>query len=158
MNAYASTFESERPVRQANRISQANSLFQRARRKAEVAKFFGMISGTWKELPSLSTRIGNRSIQRQISVGLRTVAVKNIVGTESRAGDFDNTFYPLNDRTSGRWMSIANLCLCEIGLPAVELIQVGNEYFVRDGHHRISVANAMGQAYIDAYVIRIELA
>jgi len=33
-----------------------------------------------------------------------------------------------------------------------------NEYFVRDGHHRISVARAMGQAYIDAYVARIELA
>ncbi len=125
MNAYASTFESERPVRQANRISQANSLFQQARRKAEVARFFGMIIRTWKEMPSLSTRIGNRSIHRQTFVGLRTVAVKSIVGTESRSGDFDNKFYPLNDRISGRWMSIANLRLCEIGLPAVDLIQVG---------------------------------
>jgi len=25
-------------------------------------------------------------------------------------------------------------------------------YFVRDGHHRISVARALGQAYIDAEV------
>ncbi len=157
MSAYTGIFESKRPVCQANRISQANSLFQQARRKAEVAKFFGMIIGTWKELPSLSSCIGKRCIQRQISVGLRTVAVKSIVGSESRSGDFDNTFCPLNDRTSGRWMSIANLCLCEIGLPAVELIQVGNEYFVRDGHHRISVANAMGQAYIEAYVTCIEL-
>ncbi len=158
MNAYASTLESERPIRQTNRISQAYNLFQQARRKAEGAKLFGMITRTCREMPSLSTRIGKRSIHRQTSIGLRTVEVKRIVGTESRSGDFDNKFYPLNDRISGRWMSIANLHLCEIGLPAVDLIQVGDEYFVRDGHHRISVANAMGQAYIDAYVTRIELA
>jgi hypothetical protein len=34
----------------------------------------------------------------------------------------------------------------------VELIQVGDLYFVRDGHHRISVARAWGQATIDAEV------
>jgi hypothetical protein len=30
----------------------------------------------------------------------------------------------------------------------VELIQVGEAYFVRDGHHRISVATALGQQQI----------
>jgi hypothetical protein len=34
----------------------------------------------------------------------------------------------------------------------VELIQIGQEYFVRDGHHRISVASSLGQAQIDARV------
>jgi hypothetical protein len=37
-------------------------------------------------------------------------------------------------------------------LPPVELIQVGDVYFVRDGHHRISVARMMGQDSIDAEV------
>jgi hypothetical protein len=37
-------------------------------------------------------------------------------------------------------------------LPPVELIQVGSVYFVRDGHHRISVARAMGQQEIEAVV------
>ena len=36
--------------------------------------------------------------------------------------------------------------------PPVELIQVGDLYFVRDGHHRISVARAMGQEAIEAKV------
>ena len=35
-------------------------------------------------------------------------------------------------------------------------IQVGGIYFVRDGHHRISVALARGQEVIDAEVIVIE--
>jgi hypothetical protein len=34
----------------------------------------------------------------------------------------------------------------------VELIQVGEVYFVRDGHHRISVAAALGQQEVDASV------
>ena len=32
------------------------------------------------------------------------------------------------------------------------LVQVGDIYFVRDGHHRISVAQALGQTDIDARV------
>jgi hypothetical protein len=38
-------------------------------------------------------------------------------------------------------------------LPPVEVIRVGSDYFVRDGHHRISVAKAMHEQYIDAVVI-----
>jgi uncharacterized ParB-like nuclease family protein len=38
-------------------------------------------------------------------------------------------------------------------LPPVELVQLGDLYFVRDGHHRISVAQAMGQESIEAEVI-----
>jgi hypothetical protein len=37
-------------------------------------------------------------------------------------------------------------------LPPVCLIQVGDVYFVRDGHHRISVAKVMGQEQIDAEI------
>ena len=42
-------------------------------------------------------------------------------------------------------------------LPLVELIQLGEDYFVRDGHHRISVAHALSEEYIDAVVIVLEL-
>jgi hypothetical protein len=37
-------------------------------------------------------------------------------------------------------------------LPPVVLVQVGDVYFVRDGHHRISVARALGQLDIEAEV------
>lgn len=39
-----------------------------------------------------------------------------------------------------------------IQLPPVDLIQVGEHYFVCDGHHRISVAKAQGQVVIEALV------
>jgi hypothetical protein len=41
-----------------------------------------------------------------------------------------------------------------IGLPPVELIQVGDLYFVCDGHYRISVARALSETHIDAEVVR----
>ncbi len=40
-------------------------------------------------------------------------------------------------------------------LPPVELIQIGHEHFVRDGHHRISVARALGEYDIEAEVIAL---
>ena len=49
-------------------------------------------------------------------------------------------------------MSVTRAYLRGIGLPPVELIQIGEVYFVRDGHHRISVAAALGQQEIDAVV------
>jgi hypothetical protein len=45
-----------------------------------------------------------------------------------------------------------------VTLPAVDLIQIGDVYFVRDGHHRISVGRAMGQEIIDAEVTVWEVA
>lgn len=41
--------------------------------------------------------------------------------------------------------------------PAVDLIKAGDTYAVRDGHHRISVAKALGEDYIDAQVTTWEL-
>ena len=43
-------------------------------------------------------------------------------------------------------------------MPPVELIQVGQVYYVRDGHHRISVTKAFGQEHIDAEVTVWEVA
>jgi hypothetical protein len=37
------------------------------------------------------------------------------------------------------------------------LMQVNDVYYVRDGHHRISVSRAMGQDFIDAEVTILRL-
>ncbi len=36
---------------------------------------------------------------------------------------------------------------------APQVIRNGSAYYVRDGHHRISVAKQFGQHYIDAVVV-----
>jgi hypothetical protein len=40
-------------------------------------------------------------------------------------------------------------------MPPVDLVRVGEIYFVRDGHHRVSVARALGRSDIDAYVTEV---
>jgi hypothetical protein len=51
-----------------------------------------------------------------------------------------------------RWLRIAAARDQGKVLPPVVLVQVGDVYFVRDGHHRISVARALGQQDIEAQV------
>jgi hypothetical protein len=77
--------------------------------------------------------------------------------SEFRSEDFDADFRPLQKRTRGRWLSIATAWLMRVAMPPVELIQVRDVYYVRDGHRRISVARAMGQEYIEAGVIVWEM-
>jgi hypothetical protein len=60
--------------------------------------------------------------------------------------------YPLSDCTRDRWRGIAAARQRGRPLPPVALIQVGDLYFVRDGHHRISVTRALGQHSIEATV------
>jgi hypothetical protein len=87
-------------------------------------------------------------------VGLQSVPIERIQGSEGRLEDFDITFNPVHERSRSRWLSVASVRLAGAELPPVELIQVDGIYFVRDGHHRISVAKALGEQYIDAQVIQ----
>ena len=88
--------------------------------------------------------------------GVRPVPLRQIHGTEGRSRDFDWNFKPLQTHTQSRWLSVATARLKGIGLPPVTLLQIGENYFVRDGHHRVSVAMALGEAYIDAEVTLAE--
>jgi hypothetical protein len=80
------------------------------------------------------------------------VRLADIRGTEGRAQGFDDEFYPLSDQTRQRWQSVACALEAGIELPPVQLIQVGSTYYVRDGHHRVSVNRALGQEAIEAEV------
>ena len=41
-------------------------------------------------------------------------------------------------------------------LPPIDVYRIGELHFVRDGHHRVSVARALGRTDIDAYVTEVE--
>jgi hypothetical protein len=89
--------------------------------------------------------------------GVQEVPVEKIIGTTSnRYTDFDRAFLPSQARTKSRWKNIDELRLRDVSLPPVQLYKVGEVYFVRDGHHRVSVARQTGQTYIDAEVIEMQ--
>ena len=73
-----------------------------------------------------------------------------------RAADFDRGFRPTSPRLRSRWERIAAAQRRGESLPPISLYRVGDLYFVRDGHHRVSVAKSLGRTDIDAYVTEVE--
>jgi hypothetical protein len=129
---------------------QAHNRFERAHQRAWLRRI-------WKKFTHHSNQLLNLSdfalkVKGSHYAGLRAVSIDDIRGTEGRVDDFDDAFDPLSDRTRGRWLGIFVARSQYTSLPPVELIQVGNIYFVRDGHHRISVARDMGGQAVDAEV------
>jgi hypothetical protein len=93
------------------------------------------------------------ALQGSFYSGIKVVSINKIIGTEGRAANFDIDFYPVSEESRERWVNMALAYLSRIPLPPIELIQIGDRYFVRDGHHRISVALSFGQTAMDAEVI-----
>jgi hypothetical protein len=83
------------------------------------------------------------------------VALDAIVGSVDRAREFDRRFRPTSARVRSRWEHIAAAVRRGETLPPIDLMQIGEIYFVRDGHHRVSVARALGHIDIDGYVTEV---
>lgn len=99
-----------------------------------------------------TTRRQNPAANRAY-LGTRAVPIDRIRGSESRCDDFDVNLRPRREHVRGRWVNVAVARLTRTTLPPVELIFIGGFYFIRDGHHRISVARALGEKYVDAIVL-----
>jgi hypothetical protein len=91
----------------------------------------------------------------QHDLGLRIVPLDAIVGTVDRGVDFDRRLRPTSARLRSRWERIASAQRRGEALPPVSLFKIGDLYFVRDGHHRVSVAKSLGRNDIDAYVTEV---
>ena len=104
-------------------------------------------------LYDLNTLKPSLSLRGSFYAGIRVVPISSIIGSEGKVSDFDMSFHPLRETSRERWLGIAMAYLSHLPLPPVQLIQVGDVYFVRDGNHRISVSRSFGQTCIDAEVI-----
>ncbi|MBX0330754.1 hypothetical protein K2Z83_24155 [Oscillochloris sp. ZM17-4] len=87
-------------------------------------------------------------------LGLQTVPISQICGSEGRVHDFDRRFAPLHEHIRDRWVTLAAMRSEGHPLTPVELVQIGESYYILDGHHRISVACAFNDDTIEAHVTR----
>jgi hypothetical protein len=90
-------------------------------------------------------------------LGLKTIEVDKVVGSVDRYEDFDHRFLPKTPHTLERWKRLRTLQLLGVELPPIEVYQVGEAYFVKDGNHRVALAKATGQKYLDAHVIALDV-
>ena len=134
--------------------SPEEQLYNRAAHRSWLEAVRKRINGQPSHLLPLSAAVTDRFTCSYQALGLQTVPIERIVGSAevARSRDFDSAFRPLKPHLKKRWLSVAARYQMGGGLPPVELFQVGDRYFVQDGHHRISVARALGQAGVDAYV------
>jgi hypothetical protein len=87
------------------------------------------------------------------AAGPREIPIHAISATlePNRASQFDGEFRPAGT-TRGRWQRVWLAEHRGAVLPPIQVVQVGDTYAVRDGHHRVSVAKARGAATISAIV------
>jgi hypothetical protein len=88
-------------------------------------------------------------------LGLRSIPVDKIVGSENRHQDFSLGFRPKKNLSRQRWIKIDQAFKEMRNLPPIVVYEIGSLYFVRDGNHRVSVAKDQGIAFIDAEVSSI---
>ena len=135
---------------------QAQEDFSKARNKAWINEMQHVMHPDKKRLLSLNDVKKILKPKNEVYIGLKTVPIKKIVGSEGRYNDFDNRFLPRSNELKQRWVNVDQAHLSDIVLPPIQLYELGGLYFVRDGNHRVSVAKTQGVEFIDAEVISLQ--
>jgi hypothetical protein len=146
------------PIGTGNPTVDAATDFQRARRRRAVARLAARLRGQpgdvnvilpFEEVVDALGYLGERRL------GLRRVRLDSIVGSVGRTRDFDRSFRPTSGRVRQRWERINTAQRRGQSMPPISLYKIGELHFVRDGHHRVSVARALGHPDIEADVTEV---
>ena len=130
----------------------ASYQFSVLKMRARLHQIWAKLSGTNTELSVFPG--SNQPVRFAASLkllGLQDIRVDQIVGTQNRTRDFDHQFRPLTNHSMERWVNTYLLHEQDSWAPIV-IHKMGDQYFVEDGHHRVSVARMIGMDFIDAKV------
>jgi hypothetical protein len=132
-----SELEAEKAFRQADRARRRAATSARLRRSAARC----------------GLKVFDATPQSASPRGVHEIPVEAIKGTTepNRAAQFDQEFRPKKP-TRCRWLSVWMAWHRGVTLPPISVVRVGDAYAIRDGHHRVSVARALGAPSISAIV------
>jgi hypothetical protein len=137
----------------------AESDFLRARRQQMLAALAARVRGGAEDVVQTMSfdevveALGRRA---EYYVGTKVIPLDAIVGSVDKMRDFDRRFRPTSTRSRQRWERLARASRTGEEIPPIEAYQIGDFYFVSDGHHRVSVARSLGLKVIEARVTAIE--
>ncbi len=129
--------------------------FHRARSQADLKQILARLTGKSTELLSYEDVRQKVRASGVVSRRLQEIPIDKIIGSVGRYNDFTRDFLPRQNSDLERWAGVKVAVTGLSGLPPVELYQVGDIYFVHDGHHRISVSRNNGATHVQAYVTEI---
>jgi hypothetical protein len=146
------------PLRTGLNAADAQDDFMRARRRAAAARMARFLS---RERGDIDVILPYAEVVEALGfvssgdVGLRVIPLDSIVGTVDRTSGFDRSFRPTTSRVRPRWERIAAAMRRGEPMPPISVYRIGDAHFVRDGHHRVSVARALGLGDIEAFVTEV---
>jgi len=131
--------------------------FSRARRQRALSRLSARLRRAedlnhilpFEEVVRALGRTGERRLGRLL------ISLDSIVGTVDRSREFDRSFRPTSPRVRERWQGINLAQRKGQAMPPIDVYRIGDLHFVKDGHHRVSVARALGYRDIDAYVTEV---
>ena len=109
-----------------------------------------------ERLDVLDDHDGWAAVAERRSLGIQPIAVASIRGTVegSKAAAFDRAFRP-EPAARLRWERLWVAWERGAPLPPIAVYRVGPDHYVRDGHHRVSVALDHQAPTIDAEVVEL---
>ena len=131
--------------------------FSRARRQRALARLSARLRWAddvnhilpFEDVVRALGRTGERRLGQQL------ISLDSIVGTVDRSREFDRSFRPTSPRVRERWQRINLAQRKGQSMPPIDVYRIGDLHFVKDGHHRVSVARAFGHRDIAAYVTEV---
>jgi hypothetical protein len=107
-------------------------------------------------LAYLAEDTGWAAVASRRPLGVVTITTDSIVGTVDRkkAESFDRSFRP-PAWSRERWIQMCFAARRGMTLPPISVYRAGGKHYVRDGHHRVSVARALHTASIEAEVVEL---
>lgn len=136
---------------------QADSAFSQARRRVFFRRIWGLLTGhpQGEGLLSFDEVRHRLKIRGQRYLGLQTIPITKIAGSTGRYAEFNRAFLPTQEFIRERWKRVYEAAH-EAGFPAIDVYQIGDVYFVRDGHHRVSVLKELGATTVEATVTELD--
>ncbi len=126
--------------------------FDEARRAALMVDIVRSLRRMPRDLLAFDAVREKLRLRHTVDRGVYEVALDEIVGSLGRDREFNRVFLPRVESLRARWKKIRDVAEGMTGFPMVDLFKVGEAYFVVDGHHRVSVARALGTPTIEAHV------
>lgn len=133
-------------------ISKAQNDFDRAKRAADWQYAVGILTKKDYHLIDYNEVRSRLSDTCNLPIVHKEIPIQSIVGSVSRNTDFTRTFLPKLIHDRERWVKVKLANESSEGVPPIEVYQIGNVYFVLDGHHRVSVMKSYGAEFISANV------
>lgn len=141
-----------------NQLTRSSAIadFRSARQKAKVLELYAFIQR--KPINLLRFEEVREKLKANIAASkeLKVIPLDAIVGSVNRYEDFTRNFLPRDNIDEERWANIVIASQKSTKIPPIEVYQIGEVYFVSDGHHRVSVARTYGKKAIRAYVTEVK--